>query len=196
MKQVNAITQVTKALANQAPVANPYSLNSEVINCIQEFSGLVDKAGKAGEKLVDILRANGIKPHHFVAFNETEDKQGASFRDNVFHNIVIGWGDKVAEKLVFADPKTLKESDKAIQKVLRDKARKVYNNLKSALQRSYDNAEKKAKATPATKPVLALRAIKQAIKYLEDVKEGYTNMPSDIKALKALNILTCVKDSK
>lgn len=193
MKQVNAITQVSKALANQTPIANPYVLNSEVISCIEEWSGLLDKASKAGEKLVDILRTNGVKPHHFVAFNEKEDKQGMSFRDNVFHHIVLGWHDKVAEKLVFADPKTLKASEQAQQIVLRDKARKTYNNLKSALQRSLDNANKVGKKAPASPLQMALKEIKSAIARLEKVKEGYASMPNDIKALKALNILTCVK---
>ena len=31
---------------------------------------------------------------------------------------------------------------------------------------------------------------------LEKVKEGYTNMPDDVKALKSLKILTSVKDTK
>lgn len=199
MKQVktavSALSQVSKTLANTEPVSNPYALNTEVINSIETWSGLSKQASDAGNRLVDVLVANQIKPHHFVAFNETEDKQGASFRDNVFYHIVKGWNDKVAEKLVFADPKTLSTSEQAQRIVLRDMARKAYNNLKAQLTSRLENADK-AKATPATKPVLALRAVKQAIKYLEQVKDGYSGMPEDVKALKALKIMSAVKDTK
>ena len=195
MKQVktavSALSQVSKTLANTEPVSNPYALNTEVINSIETWSGLSKQASDAGNRLVDVLVSNQIKPHHFVAFNETEDKQGASFRDNVFK----GWNDKVAEKLVFADPKTLSTSEQAQRIVLRDMARKAYNNLKAQLTSRLENADK-AKATPATKPVLALRSIKQAIKYLEQVKDGYSGMPEDVKALKALKIMSAVKDTK
>lgn len=200
MKQVksavSALSQVSKSLANTEPVSNPYALNTDVINSIETWSGLSKKASEAGDRLVDVLVANKVKPSQFVAFNETEDKQGASFRDNVFLHIVKGWDDKVAEKLVFADPKTLSVSEQAQQVVLRDFARKAYNNLKAQLTRRIEKGDQVSKKPAAAKVVLALRAIKQGIKYLEEVKEGYTNMPSDIKALKALNILTCVKDSK
>ena len=190
---VSAITQVSKTLANTEPVANPYALNSEVINSIQTWSGLSKQASEAGDRLVDVLIANKVKPTQFVAFNETEDKQGISFRDNVFSHIVKGWGDKVAEKLVYADPKTLSVSEQAQQVVLRDFGRKAYNNLKAQLTRRIENGDKVGKSAPASKTILAQRAVKQAIKYLEENKSGYAGMPEDIKALKSLKILTQVK---
>ena len=193
---VSAITQVSKSLANTEPVSNPYALNSEVINSIETWSGLVKQASEAGDRLVDVLVANKVKPSQFVAFNETEDKQGISFRDNVFACIVKGWNDPIATKLVFADPKTLSKSDEAQQIVLRDMARKAYNNLKGQLIRRIEKGDKVGKSAPASKAILALRAVKQAIKYLGDVKEGYSGMPEDIKALKSLKILSSVRDTK
>lgn len=199
MKQVkpalSALSQVSKSLANTEPVSNPYALNTEVINSIETWSGLVKKASEAGDRLVDVLVSNGIKPHHFVAFTEKDDKQGCSFRDNVFSHIVSGWSDKVAQKLVFADPKTLATSEQAQRTVLVRMAQKQYNNLKAQLTRRLENANA-PKASPASKMVMALRDVKSAIKRLSDIKEGYSGMPDDVKALKALKILTQVKDSK
>ena len=197
MKQVksavSAITQVSKSLANTEPVSNPYALNSEVINSIETWSGLVKQASEAGDRLVDVLVANKVKPSQFVAFNETEDKQGISFRDNVFACIVKGWNDPVATKLVFADPKTLSVSDQAQQVVLRDFGRKAYNNLKAQLTRRIEKGDKVSKSAPASKAILAQRAVKQAIKYLEENKSGYAGMPEDIKALKGLTVLKVIK---
>ena len=197
MKQVksavSAITQVSKTLANTEPVSNPYALNSEVINSIETWSGLVKQASEAGDRLVDVLVANKVKPSQFVAFNETEDKQGISFRDNVFTCIVKGWNDPIATKLVFADPKTLSKSDEAQQIVLREFGRKAYNNLKGQLIRRIEKGDKVGKSAPASKAVLALRAVKQAIKYLEENKSGYAGMPEDIKALKGLVVLKVLK---
>lgn len=197
MKQVksavSALSQVSKTLANTEPVANPYALNSEVINSIQTWSGLSKQASEAGDRLVDVLIANKVKPTQFVAFNESEDKQGMRFRDEVFSHIVKGWGDKVAEKLVYADPKTLSVSEQAQAVVLRDFGRKAYNNLKAQLTRRLENADKKGKSAPASKAILAQRAVKQAIKYLEENKSGYAGMPEDIKALKGLVVLKVLK---
>ena len=190
---VSALSQVSKTLANTEPVANPYALNSEVINSIQTWSGLSKQASEAGDRLVDVLIANKVKPTQFVAFNETEDKQGISFRDNVFSHIVKGWGDKVAEKLVYADPKTLSVSEQAQQVVLRDFGRKAYNNLKAQLTRRIEKGDQVSKKAPASKSILAQRAVKQAIKYLEENKSGYAGMPEDIKALKGLVVLKVLK---
>jgi len=193
VKQVNAIDQVAKSLANQEPVANPYALNSEVINSIETWSGLVKKASEAGDRLVDVLVTNKVKPSQFVAFTETEDKQGIAFRDNVFAHIVKGWDDKVASKLVFADPKTLSVSEQAQQVVLRDFGRKAYNNLKAQLIRRIEKGDQVSKKAPASKSILAQRAVKQAIKYLEENKSGYAGMAEDIKALKGLVVLKVIK---
>lgn len=193
MKQVSAITQVSKALANQAPIDNPYALNSQERAGVMEWAKLSDEQRKASNFLIDLLYANGKKPHHFVAFNEKDDKQGISFRDMVCGFIVEGYGDKDMVKLYNADPKTLKTADIITAKVLRETVRKDYNNLKSALANRIAKGDKTSKATPATPLQMALKEIKSAIARLEKVKEGYTNMPDDVKALKALKILTQVK---
>ena len=190
---VSAITQVSKSLANTEPVANPYALNTEVINSIETWSGLSKQASEAGDRLVDVLIANKVKPSQFVAFDEKDDKQGISFRDNVFDHIVKGWNDKVAEKLIYADPKTLAVNEQAQAIVLRNFGRKAYNNLKAQLTRRIENGDKVGKSAPASKTILAQRAVKQAIKYLEENKAGYAGMPEDIKALKGLVVLKVLK---
>lgn len=191
---VSAITQVTKALANTEPVSNAYSLTSDEILSIKEWAGLSDKQRKASNFLVDLLYANGKKPHHFVAFTEKEDKQGIAFQKQVCAFIVEGYGDKDLVKLYNANPDSLSTADVIRQKVLKEQVRKDYNNLKQALATRIERGNTQGKKAPASPLVMALREIKSAISRLEDVKEGYSNMPNDIKALKALNILTSVKD--
>ena len=196
MKQVNAITQVSKALANTEPVNNPYALSSGEIDGIKDWAKLSADQRKASNFLVDTLYANGKKPHHFVAFTEKEDKQGISFRDQVCAFIVEGYGDKDMVKLYHANPDSLKTSDIITAKVLRETVRKDYNNLKQALATRIERGNTQGKKAPASPLVMALREIKSAIDRLEKVKEGYTNMPDDVKALKALKILSSVKDTK
>lgn len=193
MKQVNAITQVSKALANQAPVDNPYAITSQEKAGIMDWAKLSSDQRKASNFLVDLLYANGKKPHHFVAFTEKEDKQGCSFRDMVCGFIVEGYGDKDMVKLYHANPDSLKTADIITAKVLRETVRKDYNNLKQALATRIAKGDKQGKATPATPLQMALKEIKSAIARLEKVKEGYASMPDDVKALKALKILTQVK---
>lgn len=196
MKQVSAITQVSKALANQAPIDNPYAITSQEKAGLMEWAKLSDEQRKASNFLIDLLYSNGKKPHHFVAFNEKEDKQGISFRDMVCSFIVEGYGDKDMVKLYHANPDSLKTADIITAKVLRDTVRKDYNNLKSALATRIAKGDKTTKAKAASQLVMALRDVKSAIKRLGDIKEGYSGMPEDVKALKALKILTSVKDTK
>lgn len=202
MKQVNAITQVSKALANQAPVVNNYSLNGDEVAGIRDWAKLSEDQRKASNFLVDLLYANGKKPHHFVALNEKEDKQGIAFQKQVCGFIVEGYSVSEGKpkdhlvKLYNADPKTLSTDQQIEQTVLRRKVAKDYNNLKQALATRIAKGNTTGKKAPASQLVMALREIKSAIDRLEKLDEGYTNMPNDIKALKALNILTQVKDTK
>jgi hypothetical protein len=200
MKQVksavSALSQVSKALANQEPVANHYVMGSTTIDLLQNWSFLNNAEGNAKALLIDDLYANGYKPHHFVDMKEKEDKQGVSFRDSILLHIVKGWKDPVAEKLYFADPKTLKVSELALQSDIKERARKAYNNMKESLKNRIAKGDQVGKKAPSAKTVLALRKVKEATKYLEDVKEGYSGMLEDIKALKSLKILTVVKDTK
>jgi hypothetical protein len=192
MKSVN--TNGVKSLANIDAIHNPYALNGDEIESLKNWAGLSKKEREASNFLVDALYANGKKPHHFVAFNEAEDKQGISFRDHVCKTIVEGYNDASLMKLWVSDAKVLKTSDVVAQKGLREVVRKDYNNLKGALTTRINQGDKATKAKPATKDVLALRAIKQALTYLGEVKEGYEGMPEDIKALKALKINVKVID--
>jgi hypothetical protein len=194
MKKVNSNGVVS--LANVDVINNPYALNSNEVLSLKKWAGLSEEQRKASNFLVDMLYANGKKPHHFVAFNEAEDKQGISFRDFVCKTIVEGYGDESLMKLWVSDTKVLKTSDVVAQKSLREIVRKDYNNLKTALTTRIKQGDNAVKAKPATKDVLALRAIKQAIKYLEEVKQGYEGMPEDVKALKALKINFKVIDKK
>lgn len=194
MKKVNS-NGVT-SLANIDAISNPYVLNGDEVNSLKTWAGLSKKEREASNFLVDALYANGKKPHHFVAFNESEDKQGISFRDHVCKTIVEGYNDTNLMKLWLSDAKVLKTSDVVAQKGLREVVRKDYNNLKGALTTRINQGDKPVKAKPATKDVLALRAIKQALTYLGEVKEGYEGMPEDIKALKALKINFKVIDKK
>ena len=194
MKKVNTTGVVS--LANVTPTNNPYSFNSDEIAGLRTWAGLSNAERTASNFLVDLLYANGKKPHHFVAFNESEDKQGVTFREFVCKTIVEGYGDTNLMKLWLSDSKVLKTADVIAQKSLREVVRKDYNNLKTALTTRIKQGDNTTKSKPATKDILALRAIKQAIKYLEEVKQGYEGMPEDVKALKALKINSKVMDVK
>lgn len=181
------------SMANTKPVVNPFVLNTQEIERIEAWAKLSDEERKASNLLVDTLYSNGKKPAHFVAFNEKEDKQGMRFRDSVCEHILKGYNDPESSKLYHADPKTLKVSQQALASYVRDTVRKDYNNLKSALDRRIKKGDKVGKKAPASKQVLAKQAVKQAIKYLSEIKEGYAGMPEDIKALNALVLMKITK---
>jgi len=198
MKQVksavSAITQVSKALANQEPVVNHYVMGATTIDLLENWSFLNNQEGNAKALLIDDLYANGYKPHHFVDMRETEDKQGASFRDSILLHIVKGWKDPVAEKLYFADPKTLKVSELALQTDIKNRARVAYNNMKQGLVNRIKKGDTVGKKAQSSQIQMALKEIKSAIDRLsKDQKDSYVGIVDDVKALKALKILTCVK---
>jgi hypothetical protein len=193
---VSAINATAKALANSKPIKNVYSYSAEESAELVTWSGLSDAERKQKDKLVDLLYSGGKKPAMFVAFNESEDKQGIAFRDQTVKHLLAGRKDAQATKLYHADPKSLSTMDLAFQTVVRDLIRKDYNNLKGALQRRIDKGDKITKSAPASKTVLALRAVNQAIGYLEEVKSGYDGIVDDLKALRGLQLRLKVKDVK
>ena len=187
------ISKAIASMANTKPVSNPFVLDSQEIERLESWAGLSEAERKASNLLLDTLYSNGKKPEHFVAFNEKEDKQGMRFRDSVCEHILKGYNDPESTKLYHADPKTLKVSQQALASYVRDTVRKDYNNLKSALANRIKKGNAVGKKAPASKQVLAKRAVEQAIKYLSEIKEGYAGMPEDIKALKALVLMKIAK---
>ena len=203
MKQVksavSAISQVSKSLANTEPVENVYSFTSDEITGIKDWARLSEDQRTASSFLVDLLYANGKRPFHFVAMNEKEDKQGIAFQKQLCSFIVQGYSVSKGKdkdylvKLYNADPKTLSTDQQIDQTVLRRKVTKDYNNLKQSLATRIAKGDQTGKKPAAAKAILALRAVKQAIKYLEENKSGYAGMPEDIKALKGLVVLKVLK---
>jgi hypothetical protein len=198
MKQVksavSAISQVSKSLANTKPVENHYSFGSDTIKLLEQWSFLNNAEGNAKALLIDDLYANGYKPHHFVDMKEKEDKQGVSFRDSILLHIVKGWKDPVAEKLYYADPKTLKVSELSLQTDIRNRARVAYNNMKESLKSRIAKGDQVSKKAPASQIQMAFKEIKSAIGRLsKDHKDSYVGIVDDVKALKSLKILTQVK---
>jgi len=187
-------SKATVSMANTKPVVNPFVLNTQEIERLEAWAKLSDEERKASNLLVDTLYSNGKKPDHFVAFNEKEDKQGMRFRDSVCEHIIKGYKDDEAYKLYHADPKSLKVSQQAHASYVRETVRKDYNNLKQALVNRIKRGDKKGKNPAAKKDVLALRALKQALGYLAEVKDGYDGIADDIKIIKALKIHSKVMD--
>jgi hypothetical protein len=181
------------SMANTKPVSNPFAMSSVLIERVEAWAGLSEQERKASNLLVDTLISEGKKPEHFVAFNEKEDKQGMRFRDSMCEHILKGYNDPESYKLYHADPKTLKVKDLALQSYVRDTVRKDYNNLKGALDRRIKKGDAKGKKAPASKTILAKRAVEQAIKYLSEIKEGYAGMPEDVKTLKGLVLMKITK---
>lgn len=207
MTKVNAINATVKSLANQEPVKNHYSMGSETITLLENWSGLTNKAGKAQDLLIDDLYNKGYKPFHFVDMRETEDKQGAKFRDSILRHIVLGWSndrpkDQAGEnseeyKLYYASEKSLSQQGLALQAFHRNSARVAYNNMKQALKNRIEKGDKKEKAKQASQMVMALREIKSAMKRMKDEsKSPYAGIADDLKILASLKILSAVKDTK
>ena len=197
MPKVTAVSQAVKSLANKEPVKNHYSMDSDTIGLLHTFSKSKKDNDNAKALLIDDLFAKGYKPYHFVDMRETEDKQGVMFRDAILGHIVDGWEDDDAKKLYYADPKTLSQTQLALQAFHQNEARITYNNMKGALKTRCEKGDKKTKAKQASQMVMALREIKSAIKRLKDeTKNPYAGIADDIKALQALKILAIVKDTK
>lgn len=172
-------------------------MDSETIKLLEAYSKAKKEDSLAQGNLVQDLYDKGYKPFHFVDMRETEDKQGAKFRDSVLRHIVKGWQDPSAEKLYYANPKSLSQTDLALQAFHQNTARVAYNNMKQALKNRIEKGDNKPKSKQAANLIMALRGIKNAIERLEkEDKSPYAGIADDLKALKALKILSSVKDSK
>lgn len=176
--------------------ALPLALQDAEITQLEVWSGLDNKAQKANNSLVELLYGNGRRDSDMAGFgNDETDPARIKFRDEICLHIITGWEDNSdALKLFKADPETLSVKAKADQSFYKEQYRTTYYNLRKALKAFTDKGGKKGKKKPAPDLVLALREINSALARLEKENKGYVGMVEDIKAIKALAILTKVID--
>jgi hypothetical protein len=112
-------------------------------------------------------------------------------------HIIKGWdkeSSEKAQKYFKADPDSLTKTGQVEQKLWQVTWRDSYYNLRKALKSFADKGGKKGKAAKASELVLALREAKSSLARLAKQAKGYDGMVDDIKAMKALNIMTKVID--
>jgi hypothetical protein len=193
MPQVNK-TEVSKAVSGMFP-----ALNADESQHIVSWAGMADSERDSKNKLVDVFVSNKRQPSHFVGFSKDEtDPAAIALRDSIVLNIIKGWknnGD--ALKLFKADPASLDVKQQADQSFYKEKYQTDYYNFRKAFNTRFEKSKAGAtagKKKPAKDDVQALRLINQAINKLAGIKGGYAGMVEDIKALKALSIMTKVID--
>jgi hypothetical protein len=175
------------------------ALNADESQHIVSWAGMADSERDSKNKLVDVFVANKRQPSHFVGFSKDEsDAHAIALRDSIVLNIIKGWknnGD--ALKLFKADPASLDVKQQADQSFYKEKYQTDYYNFRKAFNTRFEKSKAGAtagKKKPAKDDVQAKRLINQAINKLSGIKGGYAGMVEDIKALKALSIMTKVID--
>jgi hypothetical protein len=187
-------TELSKAVSGMFP-----ALNADESQQFVSWASMADNERDSKSALIDILTANKREPSHFVGFSKDEtDPAAIALRDSIVLNIIKGWknnGD--ALKLFKADPASLDVKQQADQSFYKEKYQTDYYNFRKAFNTRFEKSKAGASAgkkKPAKDDVQALRLINQAINKLSGIKGGYAGMVEDIKALKALSIMTKVID--
>lgn len=187
-------TEVSKAVSGMFP-----ALNADESQYIVSWASMADGERDSKNALIDILVANKRQPSHFVGFSKDEtDPLAIALRDSIVLNIIKGWkNNSDALKLFKADPASLDVKQQADQSFYKEKYQTDYYNFRKAFNTRFEKSKAGASAgkkKPAKDEVQALRLINQAINKLSGIKGGYAGMVDDIKALKALSIMTKVID--
>lgn len=194
MKQVktNAIEQQVKAMANTKPASNTVSLSADSKTLWVDYARHYKDGENSKTMLVDSLYADGIRSYHIVGAND-EDKSLVQMRHQIIQLIISASPDDA--KLYNAEPKTLSLTMQSVQTVLKTKTiPTIIGNVKKALARREVSASKTdGKAKPKTKEQMVLHSVKQAIKYLQECKNGYEGFTKDLETLKTLAVLKQVK---
>ena len=186
-------TEVSKAVDSILP-----PLKETEISQLEIWSGLSQKERKANNSLVEMLYGNGRRVSDLAGFNNDEtDPVRLKFRDDIVLHIIKGWDDESRElglKYFKADPETLSVKGKSEYAFYKAEYRNTYYNLRKALESFTKKGGKKSKAAKSPELVLALREFKGALSRLEKQAKGYDGIVDDIKATKALHIMTKVID--
>ena len=196
VKTINAIDNVVKSLANTDKVTSDpvLEIGKDEQTMLIEYVQVNNQASNKNQQLAELLYAHGKRSYHFVGAND-DDKGLVAFRNKVIGIIVKGF-DSDAQKLYYAEPKTLSMSKQVEQTVLKTKqVPTLFGNIKKAMAKLENNiaSGKTEKAKPKTKEQLAKQAVLKAIGYLKESKNGYEGFTKDLQALESLAVLKQIK---
>jgi len=126
--------------------------------CLLSMSKYSNQASNKNQQLAELLYSHGKRSFHFVGAND-DDKGLVAFRNKVIGIIVKGF-DSDAQKLYYAEPKTLSMSKQVEQTVLKTKqVPTLFGNIKKAMAQFESNIA----SGKLEKPSLRHRANAQAI---------------------------------
>lgn len=198
MKSVktNAINAIAKSLANTEVVnLDPVlTIDSAEQTMLIEYVQISNQASNKNQQLAELLYSHGKRSYHFVGAND-DDKGLVAFRNKVIGILVKGF-DADAQKLYYAEPKTLSMSKQVEQTVIKTKVMPtLFGNIKKAMARLESNiaSGKSEKAKPKTTEQMVKFYIQKAIEKLQQSKNGYEGFSKDMESLKAMNVLKQVK---
>jgi hypothetical protein len=199
MKQVktnNAIDNVAKSLANTDKVESDPVLviSADEQTMLIEYVQVNNQASNKNQQLAELFYSHGKRSFHFVGAND-DDKGLVAFRNKVIGIIVKGF-DADAQKLYYAEPKTLSMSKQVEQTVLKTKqVPTLFGNIKKAMAKLENNiaSGKTEKAKPKTAEQMLKQYVKKAIEQIGKCKNGYEGMLKDKQILETLAVLKQIK---
>jgi hypothetical protein len=199
MKQVNALDQQAKSLANSEP-KQKFALTGELREELNSWGMLY--AGKretenqisvAGLKLHDLFFASGYRKEHFCNLDDTQktvNPELIGLRDQVLDSIVAGVVEKSPRftNLYRKEKSTLSLDQQSDQRVLQEIVKNAYNNFKSALDRKEASAKKGGRSADKTSPLgMVAKDIQSAIDRIKGLKEAYHGSVDHVKILTNIN---------
>lgn len=198
MKSVktNAIDQQVKAMLNTDKAFNDpvLEIDGAEQTMLIEYVQVNNQASNKNQQLAELFYSKGKRSFHFVGAND-DDKGLVAFRNKVIGILVKGF-DADAQKLYYAEPKTLSMSKQVEQTVLKTKqVPTLFGNIKKAMARLENNiaSGKTEKAKPKTAEQMLKQYVKKAIEQIGKCKNGYEGMLKDKQILESLAVLKQVK---
>jgi hypothetical protein len=198
MKQVNALDQQAKSMANTEP-AKKFVLIGEEKTELANFGALFankretdNQISVAGLKLHDIFISHGYKKEHFCALDDTQKEVSGellNLRDQVLDSMVDGIV-KVSPRfkgLYRKDKATLSLDQQADQAVLKSIVKAAYNNFKSALDRKEVSAKKGGARSGKTDDIgMILKDVQSDINRIQKLKTAYHGSVEHVKMLRVI----------
>ena len=189
----SAIGQQVKMMTGEK-IVDTLKVSADEGELMVEYAKLAEGATKKNQKLVETLYSHGKRSYHFVGAND-EDKGLVAFRNQVLDYLTQGL-DAESQRLIKAEPKSLKVSEQAVRTLLVTKnLPTLFGNIKKAMVRFETKAlsGETEKAKPKTNEQMVHYYVNQALEKITKCKNGWEGMLKDKQALEALAVRKQVK---
>ena len=189
----SAIGQQVKMMTGEK-IVDTLKVSADEGELMVEYAKLAEGATKKNQKLVEELYANGKRSYHFVGAND-EDKGLVAFRNQVLDYLIKGL-DSESQRLIKAEPKSLKVSEQAVRTLLVTKnLPTLFGNIKKAMVRFETQAlsGETEKKKPKTNEQMVHYYVNLALDKITKCKNGWEGMLKDKQALEALAVRKQVK---